>query len=74
MDGMIDRDGRLCIIRRGIYRGSKCKLGAGDQAGRYGDCEDECSLFGEPKISVLGTKLQLCKRTLVFENFKDERE
>jgi len=71
MKGKIDKDGFLWIERKGEWTKQFCPF--------VGDCNDWCGqwcpLFGEPfsKINHAGAELSLCKRTLYFDTFKDER-
>ena len=73
MKGKIDTDGILFIERKQkndepFYSDQLCPFGRGN-------CGDWCPLFGEPERSFAGrgVKLQLCHRTLEFEELEDER-
>jgi hypothetical protein len=70
MQGKIDENGALWIMRAGEWRKQMCPFAA-DQASCSGRW---CPLFGEPeKLSIPLTSLSLCHKMLSFEVFTDER-
>lgn len=67
MNGKIDKSGSLLIGRSGKMVTQQCPFGPLF-------CGDWCSLFGEPdKNTDAYTYLCLCKTTLEFDTFTDER-
>jgi hypothetical protein len=82
MNGKIDKEGVLKIQRGKSYKGAICVNGPKTDLDRCAFCRDSCSHFGEPKtlgepikfICGTITELQLCQRTLVFDELLDERE
>ncbi len=84
MNGKIIKSGTLFIERDGKLKSQGCPTKADS------DCGDWCALFGEPTISKwiggpdpnekdreLNPKhwnLQLCRRTLYFDELIDERK
>lgn len=71
MKGKITKSGYLVIMRRDTVIHCTCPYAA-DTAGL---CGDYCQFFGDPERSFAGreVKLQLCHRTLEFEELEDER-
>lgn len=83
MNGKLSEKGILYIERKEVFSPALCM----DKNG--GVCGDYCALFGEPetveitKSEVLGrgvqeeiieeTALSLCRKTLQFANFEDQR-
>lgn len=83
MNGELGKTGILFIERKEVFVAMECKEGGG------GTCSDHCALFGEPeivsvtKIKPLGrgsqeeiieeTAINLCCKTVQFENFEDNR-
>ncbi len=79
MIGKIDKKGMLHIDRAGIMIVMNCALNDDIY------CSHQCPLFGEPEPEESfdeqeneyqptgGTSLSLCKKTLVFDSFVDER-
>jgi hypothetical protein len=90
MKGKIDKYGHLYIIRVRAEIAQFCPLHDNDLDGRLHVCGDWCPLFGEPyphterrnPFSALDlsteltgkTALSLCHKTLIFDEFTDERE
>ena len=73
MNGKINTNGNLCIGRAGIMAVQYCPFTNGEPE----FCGDWCPLFGEPvATSMIQDRfdLELCHRTLNFEEFTDERE
>jgi hypothetical protein len=69
MEGMIDIDGVLHILRKKEMKKQYC---ANDSTWA---CSDICALFSDP-IVISGTKkcnLQLCQKVLNFNKFEDLR-
>ena len=83
MKGKIDKDGNLLIERGGFLGTASCPFAVWtisqnapiQHSNEFMPCGHWCSLFGEPfsKINHAGAELSLCKRTLYFDTFKDER-
>ena len=72
MKGKIDKGGFLYIERAGKYIKQFCPFSAGSY-----DCCHWCALFGEPwgdRQEGEEIKLELCKKTLHFSEFIDERK
>lgn len=75
MKGKIDKGGFLYIERAGEYVKQFCPFSAGSY-----DCCHWCALFGEPDITDPNGNqyniitLELCKKTLYFNEFTDERK
>jgi len=83
MNGKIDNTGKLQIERAGKMNNQGCPFTEDD------GCGDWCPLFGEPTVSKwMGSHdpdaperkkdrshwdLKLCKKTLLFDVFEDER-
>ena len=66
MIGKIDHNGQLWIQRGKELKGQSCPHG--------GQCDDHCSLFGEPDTHQIDcVRLTLCHRMLIFEKLEDER-
>jgi len=72
MKGIIDNEGRL-LIDRGqgpVYQ--KCPYGT------LGECGHLCALFGDPEVAYTRpytlVKLEICRKTLDFDDFKDFRK
>ena len=90
MEGKIDKNGWLQIIRAGKFTKQACPFDTGAVNGGSSDCGHWCPLFGEPRaagtmafdglgqsfIQPTGkTHLDICQeRTLLFDKFTDERE
>ncbi len=80
MKGKIDKEGLLLIERVGIYEKQGCPY-------KRSWCGDMCPLFGEPFTMIIcgcgpsvdeivekqRWRLELCKKTLAFDEFEDER-
>lgn len=77
MRGKITRNGVLAIWRGDDYKRQTCPHD-------IACCGDLCPLFGEPYVIEYGyrwrnmqemktTRLELCKRTWVFDEFEDQR-
>lgn len=79
MKGRIDKHGNLVIVRGGEEVHQICRPGNGGLSSCLPHCRHDCSLFGEPEwemdegIPTGRTLLQICKRTLTFDEFVDER-
>lgn len=73
MNGMIDSDGVLCILRNGVYKRQRCVNGDSS----FDLCSDVCPLFGEPEKSRFegGMVLDICYDEQLFfdEGFEDLR-
>ncbi len=83
MNGKINNKGMLQIKRAGKMKAQGCPFTEEEY------CGDQCPLFGEPTVSKwMGSintdaperekderywDLSLCKKTLLFDVFKDER-
>lgn len=81
MKGRIDKNGRLEILRAGRYEVAYCPYTPDKflitnyvQTGHARFCGNWCALFGEPRQTTQGTELELCSKTLVWEEFTDERQ
>ena len=88
MDGKINKDGFLCIKRRGKYRVQVCPFSAVSTGGSYTSrsvvsCGDHCALFGEVEINESidvgdsyneNYSLELCHKTLSFGEFESVYE
>jgi hypothetical protein len=76
MQGKIDEDGMLYLVRKDIMAEQECPFSNNNRR-----CGDLCVLFGEPykKLVMIGTiskeltYINLCHKALEFEAFKDER-
>lgn len=82
MKGMLNEKGSLMIERAGRFKIMECREGREV-------CSDSCVLFGEPKEFKIArskehgaaekegietkTNLDLCLRSIHFDDFKDER-
>ena len=71
MKGLIDKDGKLNILRGKELKEQWCNR----SGQRAGECCDTCPLFGEPEITTDGkVNLTICDgKTLIFEEFFDDR-
>lgn len=67
MEGKFDLEGNLSIKRKSKLRNQCCYLHP------HLDCNDRCILMGEPVIIAQGTKLEICKKEFIFNEFKDNR-
>jgi hypothetical protein len=75
MQGKIDVHGKLYLERNYVLRSLNCPVT------KHEFCGDWCVLFGEPikKLKMVGTVsteliyVELCQKTIVFTEFKDER-
>lgn len=67
MKGKITNEGRLYILRGDRYKAQHCPHS-------FNRCGDWCPLFGEPvERPLIYTTLDLCRKKLSFDGFKDER-
>jgi hypothetical protein len=76
MQGKIDENGNLLILRRDKWKSQYCPK-------RLGRCNDGCPKFGEPYSAIItnlkgeeihGVALKLCENDrLFFTQFKDDR-
>jgi hypothetical protein len=68
MRGKIDKNGFLHIERRGKMIMQRCPHSVQD------GCGDWCPLFGEPEFISCGKekRLELCGKTLIFDNLEKE--
>jgi len=73
MKGKIDKDGNLWIERAGKMRNMSCPYAEGDSHVTSRSCGHWCALFGEPEEYPGCIHLALCKKTLEFTEFTDER-
>ena len=86
LDGFLGTQGELYIKRRNTYKVMRCpysiKVEGFDSLEGYGIvCSDQCVFFGEVKKihyndlseGRVNYTLELCKRTLEFKSFKDNR-
>jgi len=85
MKGKIDKDGVLFIERAGKMRAVTCPIHNPNFSDSEVVCGDRCAMFGEPEkvdtsqviagtlIISSGSRLSLCHKELVFEEFTDER-
>jgi hypothetical protein len=75
MKGLIDKEGYLFLYRNKKLIRQYCNFTHGIS------CGHNCSLFGEPEERIqielkekkIKTKLELCIKTIYFEDFNDER-
>lgn len=90
MNGKITKYGELYIIKEnGEIIGKTCPFSRngtyryenGEEIDRTTSCGDWCSLFEEPTATYnnsgkkdITVTLKLCKKTLEFKEFTDERE
>ena len=79
MKGKIDSNGWLRIERGGKERLQECpytqKTFQVNNRTMREPCGDWCPLFGEPKWEIDGKSaiIEVCHRTLFFDEFTDER-
>ena len=80
MEGKIDKNGWLQIIRAGKLTKQACPFDTGAVNGGSSDCGHWCPLFGEPRKHLQSDNkgivwtLDICQeRTLLFDKFTDER-
>jgi hypothetical protein len=89
MKGKIKSDGTLRLYRPSWSKDAMCPFATDFQdSANYPTCGDWCPLFGEPVVEKTGYaipgggidyrhdgkfKLELCKKTLYFDEFIDER-
>lgn len=76
MNGKIDKDGYLYIVRGNKLSIAGCPFVLTPTC--HVKCGDWCALFGEPERNYDCKKnyfhrLELCKKTLIFKEFIDER-
>lgn len=78
MKGKIDINGWLRIERGGKEKLQECpytqKTFQVNNLTMREPCGDWCPLFGEPFKSFGKTTIELCRITLQFDDFTDERE
>lgn len=83
MNGKLNENGLLLVERKGEYVTQLCPYTSfrHDGGSSAMGCGHWCPLFGEPESETsvsLGTTgrtlLPLCHKTLVFDEFTDERE
>jgi len=78
MKGKIDKRGYLWILRDIYYKEEMCPIRTPANKITF-TCGDWCALFGEPELVINEEKhtklwqLNLCHRTLIFDEFTDER-
>ena len=73
---MIDNVGMLAIERGGEMKSQWCPFHNEGEEPTL-ECGDWCPLFGEPVLPFSGeatVELDICKKTLPFDEFTDERE
>jgi len=76
MDGKIDSNGCLRILRGNKYKLQRC-IRDGENF-KYKICGDGCPLFGDPTFEKRKSlrnmaRLPICVTTFFFDNFVDER-
>ncbi len=75
--GMIDASGNLSIDRAGEMKEQYCPFDPtilDEEQSESVHCGDWCPLFGEPcYVTSDNTSIEICRRILGFEVFKDMR-
>ena len=77
MEGKIDEKGNLYIVRTTdeVFTQTCCieTMFRTDVEGKPSHCGEHCPMFGEPIIQEGCFKLELCKKTISFNKFTDDR-
>ena len=69
MKGIINEDGVLVICRKEKWVKQLCPFIAGQFY-----CGEWCPFFSEPEEKDGKVYLELCRKTLIFDEFKDRRK
>ena len=75
MNGKLNENGLLLVERKGEYVTQLCPYTSFRHDGGWSamGCGHWCPLFGEPFKSFGKTTIELCRVTLQFDQFADER-
>lgn len=76
LQGEINKNGVLSILRKGILKPQSCCLSlTSDKEGHTLNllCSDSCPLFGEPTRNDENIIVSLCHKLLIFSKLEDLR-